>query len=134
VNAPANRPPSPIDTCRYDGWTQDRRRIFLISVAEGHPVEHACAHVGKSKVSAYALRRRDPGFALAWSAALLRARFAMAEKRMNPVVDGQLETVTRKDGSILTRHRFDNRYALAQLSRLDRRIAQLNASGLGRPR
>jgi len=133
MNAPANLPASPTDASRHDGWTQDRRRLFLESLAEGHPVESACAHAGIGKVSAYALRRRDPGFALAWSAATLRARDALADLLTSRAVNGQTETVTRDDGTVITRHRYDNRLALALLARLDRLAAQPDTSELGQP-
>ena len=63
MNAPV---PTKSTAIRHDRWTPDRRRNFLDRVAEGHTVDAACAHVGMSKVTAYALRRRDSGFALAW--------------------------------------------------------------------
>jgi len=133
MHAPANLPALPTDTTRHDGWTNDRRRLFLESLAEGHPVESACAHVGMSKVSAYALRRRDPGFALAWSAATLRARDALADLLTSRAINGQTETVTRDDGTVITRHRYDNRLAIALLRRLDRLAGQPETSELGQP-
>jgi len=133
MNAPAKLSAIPIDATRHDGWTRDRRRLFLESLAEGHPVESACAHVGMSKVTAYALRRRDPGFALAWGAATLRARDALADLLTSRAVNGQVETLTREDGTIVTRHRYDNRLGLALLARLDRLAAQPETSELGQP-
>jgi len=133
MNAPANLHAIPLATIRHDGWTRDRRRLFLESLAEGHPVESACAHVGMSKASAYALRRREPGFALAWGAASLRARDALADLLTSRAVNGQTETVTREDGTTITRHRYHNRLALALLARLDRLAAQPEPSELGQP-
>jgi hypothetical protein len=133
MHAPANPPALPIDTCRHDGWTRQRRRRFLEALAEGHRVERACAQVGMSKTSAYKLRRRDPRFAFAWSAALQYARPDPVVSLANPAIDDEVRMIARKDGSVVRHHGFDNRAALAQLSRLDRMIARLASMGMGQP-
>src|SRR3569833_2239978 len=112
MNAPATIP-TKTTTTRHDGWTADRRRNFLELMAEGRAIEAACTHVGMSKVTAYALRRRDPGFALAWGAAVLRARDIVADTLTSRALDGQVDTLTRADGAVFTRHRHDNRLGLA---------------------
>ena len=113
---------------RHDGWLPDRRRTFLAAVSEGHTVEAACRLVGLSPAAAYALRRRDTGFALGWAAACLLAREALADTLMSRAIDGQVETWTRADGSEVTRHRHDNRLGQAMLARLDR-LAEAPAEG-----
>ncbi|UAK24669.1 hypothetical protein [Sphingomonas nostoxanthinifaciens] len=107
---------------RQDGWTAERRRSFIALVAEGATVEAACARVGLSVASAYALRRRAGGaaFAMGWAAACLLARERLADVLMSRALDGQVDTYTRADGSVVTRHRHDNRLAMAMLTRLDR--------------
>ncbi|HVI99422.1 MAG TPA: hypothetical protein VM657_10185 [Sphingomonas sp.] len=107
---------------RYDGWTPDRQRAFLEAIAEGHTVGSACAQVGMAPSSAYALRRRaaGAGFALGWRAANLLAREKVADTLLARAIDGQVETVTRPDGSTYSRHRYDNRLASTMLARLDR--------------
>lgn len=109
-------------TQRQDGWTTERRQTFLAALAEGHTVEAACAHVGLSVASAYALRRRAGGeaFALGWRAATLLARDRLADILTSRAIDGQIDTYTRADGQTVTRHRYDNRLATAMLTRLDR--------------
>ena len=129
----STEPPAETRALRHDGWTPERRRTFLEALAEGHTVEAACAHVGMSRVTAYALRRRDRGFALAWSAAVLRARDAVADTLTSRALDGQVETLTRADGSTVTRHRYDIRLGLALLARLDRLAAQPVTSDIGQP-
>jgi len=116
---------------RQDGWTPDAQRAFLEAIAEGHTVEAACRFVGLSFQSAYALRRRAAGasFALGWQAASLLARNRLADALVCRAIDGQVETVTRPDGSTFTRHRFDNRLATAMLTRLDRFADQSVAEG-----
>jgi hypothetical protein len=124
MNAPANLPaPSAV---RHDGWTADRRRLFLEGIADGHTVASACARVGLSSASAYALRRRDRAFALGWSAACLLARDALADILTSRAIDGQVDTYTRADGTVVTRHRHDNRLGQAMLARLDR-LAEIPA-------
>jgi hypothetical protein len=113
---------APAKAVRADGWTPDRQRSFLAAIAEGQTVERACRIVGLSVASAYALRRRASGatFALGWQAASLLARDAIADGLTTRALDGQVETVTRPDGTTIVRHRFDNRFAMQMLSRLDR--------------
>jgi len=124
MDAPASPPAVPVDKTRHDGWTQDRRRLFLEALANGHSVPRACERVGMSKVSAYKLRRRDPDFARAWSDALQ----AVAPRIFGPlppsVLDMEVRIVTQKDGSVIRHCYFDNRRALAHLLRADREFAR----------
>ena len=110
---------------RQDGWTPKRQHTFLAALAEGHTVEKCCRFVGLTVSSAYALRRRAAGaaFALGWQAAALLARDTFADTLAARAIDGQVETITRPDGSEVTRHRYDNRLAMAMLTRLDRLAA-----------
>lgn len=112
----------PPGATRYEGWTPDKQRRFLEALSEGHNVLRACAIVGLSRQSAYALRAspRGAGFALGWDAAVLKARDALADDLMDRAFNGNRDTVTRDDGSIITRHRYDNRLGMAMLNRLDR--------------
>ena len=100
---------------RHDGWTPDRQRAFLEAVAAGETVERACRLVQLSVASAYALKQRASGqsFALGWRAANLIGREAIADRMLTRAIDGQVETVTRPDGSTYSRHRYDNRTAMA---------------------
>ncbi|MFS0772144.1 hypothetical protein [Sphingomonas sp. 1P08PE] len=110
------------DSRRADGWTCDRQRTFLAALAEGSTVEAAAALVGLSPQSAYGFRQRAHGaaFALGWRAALLLQRDKLVDTLTSRAFDGQVDTFTRADGTEVTRHRHDNRLALALLSRLDR--------------
>jgi len=112
----------PLPTPRTDGWTAARQRSFLESLAEGHSVEAACRIVGMTHQSAYNFRRRAAGaaFALGWDAALLLARQKLADTLMVRAIEGQVETITRANGDVVERHRYDNRLASAMLTRLDR--------------
>ena len=114
---------------RHDGWTPERQRGFLAAIADGLTVERACACVGMGVSSAYAFRRRasGAGFALGWRAATLLSRDAVADELMTRAMEGITDTVTKPDGSTWTRHRHDNRTALALLNRLDRMCEQAPA-------
>lgn len=109
---------------RQDGWSAANQRRFLEAIAEGHGVEAACRCVGLSTASAYAFRRSAKGaaFALGWRAASLVAREALAETLLVRALEGQVDTYIRADGSEVTRHRHDNRLAMALLARLDRQV------------
>jgi hypothetical protein len=118
---------------RHDGWSPSRQRDFLEHLAVSGLVRTACAAVGISREAAYRLRQRREGaaFALGWDAALLLARWALADTLMERAVDGQTDVVERDpDGQRHTRHRHDNRLALSVLGRLDR-FAASDAAGTG---
>jgi hypothetical protein len=116
-------------TLRHDGWTPDRQRAFLEAIAAGETVERACRLVQMSVASAYALKQRASGqsFALGWRAANLLGREAIADRMLTRAIDGQVETVTRPDGTTYSRHKYDNRTAMALLTRLDRMAEQAPA-------
>jgi hypothetical protein len=54
---------------RTDGWTPARRLHFLAVLAQCADVSIAARTCRMSRQSAYALRRRDPGFARQWDEA-----------------------------------------------------------------
>ncbi|WP_235512736.1 PA2169 family four-helix-bundle protein [Sphingomonas sp. Leaf17] len=118
---------------RHDGWTPPRQRAFLERIAEGHTADAACRHVGLSVTSLYALRRRASGaaFAIGWDAARLLARDRITDLLTARAIDGQEETITRADGSTVTRHRYDNRLAAYVLTRLDRYADTHDATAAG---
>ncbi|WP_213982486.1 hypothetical protein [Sphingomonas sp. dw_22] len=74
-----------------DGWTADKQRGFLIHLAETGCVSHACAHVGLSRQSAYALRRRAPNsvFAIGWDVAIHMARQALLDEATERAFQGR---------------------------------------------
>ncbi|HEY0623649.1 hypothetical protein [Sphingomonas sp.] len=111
------------DAQRYDGWTAEKQKRFLTALSLGHPITRACAIVDMSRQSAYALRNaaRGAAFRLAWDAALLRSRDALADELMERAFNGVRDTVTDDDGRTVTRHRHDNTLAFRMLARLDKR-------------
>jgi hypothetical protein len=55
---------------RRDNWTKAKRVAFIAAMEASCNVRLACEAAGVSHNSAYRLRRGDPVFAAAWSAAL----------------------------------------------------------------
>ena len=105
-------------------WTPANQRRFLELVAEGNTARYAAYCIGLSAQSAYAFRRtaRGQAFDLGWRAASLLARDGIADELLERAIRGQTETVTRDNGSEITRLRYDNRLAMSLLSRLDRQV------------
>lgn len=113
---------------RSDGWTPERIRTFLETLAETGTARDAARAAGMSKSSAYAFRRREEGrhFAEAWDGAMLHARPVLADELMSRAMHGCVEIIVR-DGEVWgERHRFDNRHARAMLTRLDQKALALD--------
>lgn len=72
---------------RSNGWTMERRRRFLASLAAGRTVSRACAEVGLSREAAYKARRRDPAFARNWGRAQQAAATAARETFLDSLPD-----------------------------------------------
>ena len=54
---------------RHDGFSDERKRLFLVALRRGDSVITACALVGISTRTAYRHRDRDPDFARDWDLA-----------------------------------------------------------------
>jgi hypothetical protein len=107
-------------TCRHDGWTPERKALFLDVLATKGNVRAACARVGLSREAAYRLRRRDARFARGWDAALLMARQNVAETLGDRAIDGIEEDIWYRGEHVGTRRRYDTRLLLAHMARLDK--------------
>ena len=55
---------------RAGEWTEGKAATFVVTLAVSRSVTLAASRAGMSRKSAYALKRRDTGFAAAWIAAL----------------------------------------------------------------
>lgn len=75
---------------RADGWTVERQRGFLEALADCGSVRAACARVGMSAQSAYALRRRSDAraFRQAWDAARAMAAHVLEEAAWDRAIHG----------------------------------------------
>ena len=114
---------------RHDGWTPEKKRLFLERFAECGIIVEACEAVGMSAKAAYNLRDRDPLFAAGLDAACVKARAPLADEAYSRARNGVVERIY-KDGVIVAeRHRYDNRLTMAVLARLDARIDRAEAKG-----
>jgi hypothetical protein len=112
---------------RHDGWTPDKERIFLTTLAATGVIADACRACRMSRDAAYSRRNSSAGrpFALGWKAALVLARPVLADELMSRVRSGLIERVYRGGELVAERHRHDNRLAMAVLTRLDRQVEGL---------
>lgn len=119
----------PAVTTRHDGWTVARKLQFLEALALDGNVRAACARVGLSREAAYRLRRREPLFARAWTAAQLQAREIVGEVLGARAIDGIEEEVWYRGERVGTRRRYDTRLLLAHIARLDTLAEDESAAG-----
>ena len=80
---------------RRDGWTPELQRRFVLMLARGSGPNEAARQLGRSRQTAYALRRKPgaEGFAAAWDAAVDFARQASVAGRGAPAMAHGLETL-----------------------------------------
>ncbi len=94
--APEEPPPVPLpsgtghNSARHDGWTPERRADFCHILSECGVVGKAAKAVGLSRRAAYALRKRDSGFAREWDAARHAARQALIDYATSHAFEGRL--------------------------------------------
>src|SRR5690606_20910600 len=78
---------------RLAGWSADRQRLFLRSLAETGKVHLACAAARISARSAYRLRARSPAFAAAWDTADQLAVGRLSAIAFDRAIAGRIEQV-----------------------------------------
>lgn len=123
---PAPKPGAPAFTPvpvrpRRDGWTGDKQRVFIRTLAETGLVTAAARAAGMSERSAHrlALREDAESFCSAWDAALRLAARRGTSKLFEYGLEGMTETVWR-DGELVYRRRRPSEKALFfLLSHLD---------------
>jgi hypothetical protein len=122
---PDDAAPGPrVRRARVDGLSGVKQAVFLESIAAGLTVEQAAAEAKISVSAVYNFANRAAGraFAIGWDAAIRRARRRQADELMERGLKGQTEILRDKDGLLIgTRHRHDNRLAMAMLTRADRK-------------
>jgi hypothetical protein len=120
---------------RHDGWTPGLQQRFVLDLSRGASPAEAARRLGRSRQSAYALRRK-PGaasFAAAWDAAQDFACQAKVAGRSVPLLEHGLDTILvprvyrgRLVGFVL---REDLKGTMRTLARLDRIADALDAKG-----
>ena len=114
---------------RHDGWTPERKRLFLERFAECGVFVEACEAAGMSARAAYNLRDRDPLFAAGLDAACVKARAPLADEAYSRARNGVVERIYRDGVVVAEKHRYDNRLTMAVLARLDSRIDRAEEKG-----
>ena len=120
-------PPPGAPNPRHDGWTPERERTFLLTLAETGVVADSARAAGLTRESAYARRNSAAGhaFALGWDAAILLSRHATADDVASRSRHGVIDRIYRNGELVAERHRYDNRLTMAHLARLDRLAAEV---------
>ena len=110
---------------RFDGWSPQRQRQFLLALAESACVAEAARAVGMSPSSAYALRRRADAqtFRDAWNVALDYAFHRLSEAAFARAMNGVATPVFFQGEQIGERRRYDERLTQFLLRHRDIRYA-----------
>lgn len=93
---------------RHDGFSEERKQLFLTALRNGETVLHACAMVGISNRTAYNHRDRDPGFARDWGLAVRMHRAPLELAAYRRGVEGIEEPVYCRGKQIGTRRRYSD--------------------------
>jgi hypothetical protein len=120
------RPPRP----RHDGFDEERKRLFLVSLRRGDSVLAASALVGISTRTAYRHRERDPEFARAWELARRMHNMPLELAAFERGVTGIEEPVYRYGKLSHTRRRLSDS-ALMKLLAAEEPDKYGRAAGLG---
>ena len=141
-------PPEPYDPADYrwvpvrrrqrlDGWTEEKQRRFIETLADTGLVNVAARAVGMSRETAYKLRRSAHGgpFARAWDAARLHAGGLIEDIAFERAIEGTEQEVLDANGEVIaTRLVHDNRLLKYLLSHLKpERYGNARPSGAAPP-
>ncbi|CAM3105185.1 hypothetical protein SPAN111604_03755 [Sphingomonas antarctica] len=114
--------PVPRRKARSDGWTPQRQREFIATIAATGNVTTACEALGMSQRSLYDLRRMAgaESFTAAWDAALVRGTRAIREKLIDHSLNGIPEPVYHAGKCVGERRRFNHRSMMWIVERGDK--------------
>jgi hypothetical protein len=95
---------------RRDGWTEEKQRRFIETLADTGQVSLAVKAVGLSRESAYKLRRQPyaTAFARAWDAARHHAGSLLEDVAFERAVDGEERPVFNEYGEVIATKRVVN--------------------------
>jgi hypothetical protein len=106
---------------RLAGWSADRQRLFLETLAETGSVHLASNAARLTARSAYRLRARSPAFARAWDTALQLSVGRLSAIVFDRAINGRVEQIYR-DGELFGERRVPSDKLLTWLlARLDPR-------------
>jgi hypothetical protein len=104
---------------RLAGWSAERQRRFLATLAETGSVHEAADATGLNARSAYQLRTRSPAFAAAWDTALQLAVGRLSALVFDRAIYGRVEQLYA-DGAMIGERRVPSDKLLTWLlARLD---------------
>ena len=92
---------------RRDGWTEEKQRRFIETLADTGIVGLAAKDVGMTRESAYKLRRsaHAAAFARAWDAARHHAGGTLEDIAFERAIEGQEQNVFNEYGEVIaTKH------------------------------
>lgn len=130
ANAPgeAPAPATPFDGVpledsrkRLAGWSAERQRLFLSTLAETGSVHLAAAAARLSARSAYRLRARSPAFAAAWDTADQLAVGRLSALAFDRAINGRTEQVWHEGVLVAEKRLPSDRLLMWLLARLDPR-------------
>ena len=98
-----------VPASRHDGFTPQRRRLFLETLRETGCVQDACRVAGISDTAVYKARKRDPELGELWQAALSRAGTDVDTLAWHRAVVGVEEPVWAYGKLVGTRRKRDDR-------------------------
>ncbi len=93
---------------RKDGWTEERRTIFLETLATTCNVTAAAKAAGKTAKTARDLRRRDSGFAAAWEDAIAMAYDQLELVMLERATHGTEKPIVRGDKEVGTMRHYSD--------------------------
>jgi hypothetical protein len=104
---------------RLAGWSADRQRYFLATLAETGSVHLASAAARLSARSAYRLRTRSPAFARAWDVALQLSVGRLSAIVLDRAINGRVEQVYHQGELVGERRVPSDKLLTWLLARLD---------------
>lgn len=120
---------------RHDGWTAERQRVFIATLAETGCISDACAVAGISPRSAYRLRGHPQaaGFVEAWDRALAVATGRLASIAFDRAIKGSTREYWKNGEMVAEVRAPSDKILMFLLSKLDTRrfgaFAGLNVAG-----
>jgi hypothetical protein len=115
---PQFTPPPPAPKQRHDGWTPQRRALFVEMLAGRYSVEKAAIEVGMTERAAYALRARDPDFADEWAKAREIVRQGLIDQSVLIAQHGRITRIYKSGVLVGDRRRQSPALVLGSVKRL----------------
>jgi len=106
---------------RLAGWSAERQRLFLCTLAETGSVHLAGAAARMSARSAYRLRTRSPAFAAAWDTAQQLAVGRLSALAFDRAINGATHQVWQQGELVAEKRVPSDRLLMWLLARLDPR-------------